>query len=77
MKNPKGKVIGRVHRIMARPKVDYTFAELHAAFSDYLDAVVKMLGDLSQQPFSGVEPVLHRREQKLPIFVLSGARADP
>ena len=37
-----------MHRIMARRKTQFTFAELHAAFSDYLDAVVHMLGDLSQ-----------------------------
>jgi hypothetical protein len=48
LKNRQGKVVGRVHRVMARPKPDYTFAELHAAFSDYLDAVVQMLGDLSR-----------------------------
>ena len=48
LKNAQGKVVGRVHRIMARRKTQFTFAELHAAFSDYLDAVVHMLGDLSQ-----------------------------
>jgi hypothetical protein len=48
IKNAQGKVVGRVHHILARPKVQYTFAELHASFSEYLDAVVLMLGDLSQ-----------------------------
>jgi hypothetical protein len=48
LKNAQGKVVGRVHRMMARRKTQFTFAELHAAFSDYLDAVVHMLGDLSQ-----------------------------
>ncbi|MGB8062322.1 MAG: hypothetical protein WCF26_10535 [Candidatus Sulfotelmatobacter sp.] len=48
IKNAQGKVIGRVHHVLARPKVQYEFAELHAAFSAYLDAVVLMLGDLSQ-----------------------------
>jgi hypothetical protein len=48
MKNAQGKVVGRVHQVLARPKVQHTFAELHAAFSAYLDAVVLMLSDLSQ-----------------------------
>jgi hypothetical protein len=48
LRNPQGKVVGRVHRVMAQPKPDYTFAELHAAFSGYLDAIVHMLGDLSR-----------------------------
>ena len=48
LKNAQGQVVGRVHHVLARPKVQYTFAELHAAFLAYLDAVVSMLGDLSQ-----------------------------
>jgi hypothetical protein len=46
-----------VHRAIARPKAEYTFAELQAAFSDYLDAVVSMLGISANSPFSGAEPV--------------------
>jgi hypothetical protein len=48
LKNVQGQVIGRAHHVLARPKVQYKFAELHAAFAAYLDAVVLMLGDLSQ-----------------------------
>jgi hypothetical protein len=47
LKNAHGKVI-RVHRVGAQPKAECTFAELHAAFSDYFDAVVLMLSNLSQ-----------------------------
>jgi hypothetical protein len=46
MKNAQGKVIGRVYHV--RPEVQYNFAELYAALSAYLDAVVLMLGELSQ-----------------------------
>jgi hypothetical protein len=31
-----------------RAKIQYKFAELHTTFSAYLDAIVLMLGDLSQ-----------------------------
>lgn len=48
LRNPQGKVIGRVHTLRARPPVQYQFADLYAAFSKYLDAVVEMLQKLSQ-----------------------------
>jgi hypothetical protein len=34
-----GKVIGRQHKIGTRPSAEYSFDELHIAFSTYLDAV--------------------------------------
>lgn len=48
LKNAQGKVIGRLHTLRNRPLVQYTFADLYAAFSEYLDAVVAMLQKLSQ-----------------------------
>ncbi len=44
----QGRVVRRVFNLLAKPPVDYQFADLYAAFSDYLDAVVAMLQALSQ-----------------------------
>jgi hypothetical protein len=43
-----GKVIGRKYAIKAKPPLDYVFADLHAAFSEYLDAIASMLERLSR-----------------------------
>lgn len=48
MRDAHGKLIGRRHVIRSRPPVQYRFEELHAAFSECLDAVVKMLENLSK-----------------------------
>jgi hypothetical protein len=48
MNNADGKVIGRRHTIYARPPVQYQFQDLHAAFLEYLDAIVAMLQKLSE-----------------------------
>jgi hypothetical protein len=48
IKDGSGRVIVRKHIIRARPPLQYTFRELHAAFCEYLDAVVKMLQKLNQ-----------------------------
>jgi hypothetical protein len=48
VRDAQGKVIGRRHVVRARPPVQYRFGDLHAAFSEYLDAVVAMLEKLSQ-----------------------------
>ncbi|SRR6266567_5051113 len=48
IKDASGEVIGRKHIIRARPPLQYTFRELHAAFCEYLDAVVEMLQKLNQ-----------------------------
>lgn len=48
VKDAQGNVIGIRHVVRARPPVQYMFADLHAAFSEYLDAVVAMLEKLSQ-----------------------------
>jgi hypothetical protein len=50
IKDAQGKVIRRIHTIRARPPVQYYFQDLHAAFSEYLDAIVAMLEQLSQLP---------------------------
>jgi len=34
--------------IKSRPPIEYRFQDLHAAFSEYLDAIVTMLEKLSQ-----------------------------
>ena len=48
VKNAEGKVTGRRHTVYARPPVQYRFQELHAAFSEYLDAIVVALQELSE-----------------------------
>jgi hypothetical protein len=48
VKDAQGKVIGRRHVVRASPPVQYRFEDLHAAFSEYLDAVAAMLESLSQ-----------------------------
>lgn len=48
LKSPQGRVIGEVHTLRNRPRVQYKFEDLHAAFSEYLDAVVAMLHTLNQ-----------------------------
>jgi hypothetical protein len=48
MRDAHGKVIGRKHTLLAQAPVQYTFHKLHAAYSEYLDAVVAMLEKLSQ-----------------------------
>jgi hypothetical protein len=48
LKDAQGKVTGKVHVLLARPPIQYKFADLHAAFSEYLDAVVDMLQKLSR-----------------------------
>lgn len=48
VRDAHGKVIGRRHVVRASPPVQYRFGDLHAAFSEYLDAVVSMLEKLSQ-----------------------------
>lgn len=58
MKDALGKVVGRRHRIRMRAAVQYTFRDLHAAFSEYLDAVVTTL-----QKLSDIE-ILRRYERK-------------
>jgi hypothetical protein len=47
VKDATGKVVRRRYPIYAKPPVEYQFEELYAACSEYLDAVVKMLQDLS------------------------------
>lgn len=44
----QGNVIGRPRAIPVRPPVQYTFQDLHAAFSEYLEAVEAMLQKLSE-----------------------------
>jgi hypothetical protein len=48
MKDAQGVVIGRRHTLRSRAPVDFHFYDLHAAFSEYLDAVVSMLQKLSE-----------------------------
>ncbi len=48
IKDAKGKVTGTRHVVRARPPVQYYFHDLDASFSEYLDAVVLMLQNLSQ-----------------------------
>jgi hypothetical protein len=48
LRDAQGNVIGRRHIVRTRPPVQYRFQDLHAAFSEYLDAVVAMLEKLSQ-----------------------------
>jgi hypothetical protein len=48
MRDAQGKLIGRRHSVSARRPVQYRFEELYAACSEYLDALVAMLQQLSQ-----------------------------
>jgi hypothetical protein len=48
IRDAQGTVIGRQHAVLARPPVQYRFPDLHAAFAEYLDAVVSMLQKLSE-----------------------------
>jgi len=48
IRDAQGKVIGTRRTVSARPPVQYRFQDLHAAFSEYLDALVAMLQQLSQ-----------------------------
>ncbi len=48
MKDNQGKVIGRKHPLFAKESAKFRFNDLHAAFSEYLDAVVSMLQNLSE-----------------------------
>jgi hypothetical protein len=48
IRNAQGNIIGRRHIVRATPPVQYRFQDLHAAFSEYLDAIVTMLEKLSQ-----------------------------
>jgi hypothetical protein len=47
VKDAAGKVVERRHLIYAKPPVEYRFEELHSACYEYLDAIVKMLQELS------------------------------
>ena len=48
VKDAQGKRIGFQIAIKASPPVEYRFEDLHAAFSEYLDAIVAMLDKLSR-----------------------------
>lgn len=48
VKDAQGKVTGRVHVLRARPPVEYEFHKLSKSCSEYLDAVVDMLENLSK-----------------------------
>jgi hypothetical protein len=48
VKDAQGKRIGFQIAIKASPPVEYRFEDLHAAFSEYLDAIVAMLDKLSK-----------------------------
>jgi hypothetical protein len=48
VRDAQGKVIGKRHVVRARPPVQYSYGDLDAAFSEYLDAIVAMLEQLSQ-----------------------------
>lgn len=43
-----GKIVGRVHAIRVHPPLQYSFRDLHAAFTEYLCAVVSMLTRLNE-----------------------------
>ena len=43
-----GRVIERKHRISSHPPLQYKFRDLHAAFTEYLDAVALMLQKLNE-----------------------------
>lgn len=44
----KGNVIGKRHGLLVTQPVEYSFRDLYAAFSEYLDAVAAMLRKLSE-----------------------------
>jgi hypothetical protein len=48
VKDPQGKVIERRHTLHGKPPVQYRFSDLHAAISEYLDAMLAMLQKLSE-----------------------------
>jgi hypothetical protein len=48
LKDTRGNVVGRTHKIYSRHPEQYRFDDLYAAFSDYLDAVMAMLQKLSE-----------------------------
>jgi hypothetical protein len=48
VKDAQGKRIGFQIAIKATPPVEYRFEDLHAAFSEYLDAIVAILDKLSK-----------------------------
>jgi len=48
VKDAQGKRIGRQIAIKANAPIEYRFQDLHAAFSEYLDAIVAMLDKLSK-----------------------------
>lgn len=48
VRDAEGKVIRTIQTVRARPPVQYRFQDLHAAFSEYLEAIVAMLEKLSQ-----------------------------
>jgi|GEM_PF-1888271 len=48
VKDAQGKLIARQITISTRPPVEYRFEDLHAAFSEYLAAVVDMLDRLGK-----------------------------
>lgn len=48
VRDAQGKVVGKRHPLFPTPQAEYRFEDLHAAFSEYLDAVVSMLEQLSQ-----------------------------
>jgi len=47
-RDAQGKLVGLSITIRSRPPVEYRFQELHAAFCEYLDALVDMLDQLSR-----------------------------
>src|ERR1017187_3662693 len=48
IRDVQGNVVGQRHMLLTRPPVQYHFQELHDALSEYLDALVAMLEQLSQ-----------------------------
>jgi hypothetical protein len=48
VRDAQGNLIGMNISIKSRPPIEYRFQDLHAAFSEYLDAIVTMLEKLSQ-----------------------------
>lgn len=47
VRDADGKVTGRRFAIYAKKPAEYLFLDLHIAYSEYLDAIVKMLQELS------------------------------
>jgi hypothetical protein len=48
IRDAQGKLVATNITVLSRPPIEYRFQDLHAAFSEYLDAVVAMLEKLSQ-----------------------------